>query len=182
MSRIGNTPINLPEGVSLTLDQNVVVVKGPKGELTYQLPPLIELEINQNEIKVKRANNSKPAKSFHGLTRALLANMVQGVSQGYTKVLELVGTGYRVAKQGNKLVISVGYSHPVEYPEPDGVKLEVEGNNLIKVSGIDKQLVGQVAAEIRAIRKPEPYKGKGIRYQGEHIRRKAGKAAKGVGA
>ncbi len=182
MSRIGNTPINLPEGVSLTLDQNVVVVKGPKGELTYQLPPLIELEINQNEIKVKRANNSKPAKSFHGLTRALLANMVQGVSQGYTKVLELVGTGYRVAKQGNKLVISVGYSHPVEYPEPDGVKLEVEGNNLIKVSGIDKQLVGQVAAEIRAIRKPEPYKGKGIRYQGEHIRRKAGKAAKGTGA
>ncbi len=182
MSRIGNTPINLPEGVSLTLDKNVVVVKGPKGELTYQLPPLIELEINQNEVKVKRANNSKPAKSFHGLTRALLANMVRGVSQGYTKVLELVGTGYRVAKQGNKLVISVGYSHPVEYLEPDGIKLEVEGNNLIKVSGIDKQLVGQVAAEIRAIRKPEPYKGKGIRYQGEHIRRKAGKAAKGVGA
>ena len=182
MSRIGNTPINLPEGVSLTLDQNVVVVKGPKGELTYQLPPLIELEINQNEVKVKRANDSKPAKSFHGLTRALLANMVQGVSQGYTKVLELVGTGYRVAKQGNKLVISVGYSHPVEYPEPDGIKLEVEGNNLIKVSGIDKQLVGQVAADIRAIRKPEPYKGKGIRYQGEHIYRKAGKAAKGAGA
>ncbi len=182
MSRIGRTPINLPQGVEFKLDGDLVTVKGTKGELSHRLPSLIKLEIKENQVLVKRLNETKLAKSLHGLTRALLANMVIGVTQGYQKTLELVGTGYRVAKQGSKLVISVGYSHPVEYSEPEGIKLEVEGNNLIKVSGIDKQLVGQVAAEIRAIRKPEPYKGKGIRYQGEHVRRKAGKAAKGAGA
>ncbi len=182
MSRIGRTPISLPQGVDFKVQDRLVTVKGSKGELKHQLPNLIEVEVKDGLVQVKRLNDTKQAKSLHGLTRALLANMVIGVSQGYTKVLELVGTGYRVAKQGSKLVISVGYSHPVEYPAPEGIAFELEGNNVIKVSGIDKQLVGQVAAEIRGIRKPEPYKGKGIRYQGEHIRRKAGKAAKGAGA
>jgi len=182
MSRIGRTPITIPKEVTVTLNDKQIIIKGPKGELTHQLPDLIQIDIKDNILTVKRSDDTKMARSLHGLTRALIANMVTGVTQGYTKVLELVGTGYRVTKQANKLIISVGYSHPVEYQAPQGIQLDVEGNNIIKVSGIDKQLVGQIAAEIRAIRKPEPYKGKGIRYQGEHIRRKAGKAAKGTGA
>jgi len=180
MSRIGRTPITIPAEVQVSLSGDTLTVKGPKGELTHQIPPVITLKLEEGLIKVARKNDLKQTRALHGLTRALVANMVHGVTKGYTKVLELVGTGYRVAKQDNKLVISVGYSHSVEYPERDGIKLEVEGNNIIKVSGIDKQLVGQVAAEIRAIRKPEPYKGKGIRYQGEQVRRKPGKAAKGA--
>ncbi len=184
MSRIGQKPIQLPDSVTFHFSpqERLVTLKGPLGELQHRLPHQINLEHQNNTLIITRRTHSKTAKSLHGLTRALLANMVTGVTQGYQKTLELVGTGYRVAKQGNKLVISVGYSHPVEYPQPEGITLEVEGNNIIKVKGIDKQLVGQVAAEIRAIRKPEPYKGKGIRYQGEQVRRKAGKAAKGTGA
>ena len=180
MSRIGRTPITIPTEVQVSLSGDTLTIKGPKGELTQQIPPVITLKLEEGLIKVERKNDLKQTRALHGLTRALIANMVHGVTQGYTKILELVGTGYRVAKQGNKLVISVGYSHPVEYSERDGVQLEVESNNIIKISGINKQLVGQVAAEIRAIRKPEPYKGKGIRYQGEQVRRKPGKAAKGA--
>lgn len=176
MSRIGNKPVDIPENVTVAVDNGLLTVKGSKGELTQLLPQGVSIDVTDGQVIVKR--ESEMYKPVHGLVRSLLSNMVVGVSQGYVKKLELVGTGYRARKQGQGLVISAGYSQPVEYTSPKEVELVTEGDTVIAVSGIDKQLVGQVAAEIRKIRPPEPYKGKGIRYQGEVIRRKAGKATK----
>lgn len=178
MSRIGNQPIQLPDNVEFNLDNRLATVKGPLGILTAELPREIKVELADGQITLKRSNNSPKHKALHGLTRALIANLIIGVTQGYEKNLELVGTGYRASKSGSNLVFSVGLSHPVEFTPPTGVEFNVEDNTKISVKGIDKQLVGQVAANIRKIRPPEPYKGKGIRYQGEVVRRKAGKAAK----
>lgn len=179
MSRIGSKPITIPEGVNILVQDQEVVVKGPKGELQQAIPGKeITVTVKDKDITVTRKNDNRQTKAFHGLVRSLIANMVTGVTDGYEKRLEMVGTGYRVKKEGEKLVVSVGYSHPVDIACPPGITLDVEGNNIIIVKGIDKQLVGETAANIRAIKKPEPYKGKGIRYQGEVVRRKAGKAAK----
>lgn len=175
MSRIGKMPIVVPAGVTVTQEEgNIVRVKSNKGELTERIPTGITIEVNENVVDVKRGSDSKRDRAMHGLSRALIANMVVGVSDGFSKTLEVVGVGYKVQKSGKKLIFNVGYSHSVEVPE-EGVTFEVEGQNIIKVSGISKQVVGQVAAEIRKIRPPEPYKGKGIRYQGEHVQRKVGK-------
>jgi large subunit ribosomal protein L6 len=179
MSRIGKMPITIPAGVEIKLDVgNFMTVKGPKGTLSRQLVPEIKIDIDSGVITVSRPNDLKRFRSLHGLTRTLIDNMVVGVTNGYQKTLEIVGTGYRAAKQGKKLTLTLGYSHPVELEDPDGVESSVEGNNKIHVAGIDKEKVGQHAANIRAKRPPEPYKGKGIRYQGEVIRRKAGKSGK----
>ena len=175
MSRIGKMPITIPSGVTVALEEgNVVKVKSSKGELSERIPAEIEVDIQDGVVEVKRSSDNKKDRAMHGLSRALIANMVTGLTDGFSKTLEVVGVGYRVQKSGNKLVINVGYSHPVEVEE-NGVKLDVEGQNIIKVSGISKQVVGQVAAEIRSIRPPEPYKGKGIKYQDEFILRKVGK-------
>jgi large subunit ribosomal protein L6 len=182
MSRIGRAPITVPAGVKVEVKPgNVVTVTGPKGTLTRTFPAQMSIEQNDGTLAVARPDDSKQAKSLHGLSRTLLNNMVQGVKEGYTKSLELQGVGYRVAKSGDFLIFSVGYSHPVQVLPPQGIAFAVEGTNKVTVSGIDKQLVGQVAANIRSIRKPEPYKGKGIRYQGEQVRMKAGKAGKAGG-
>jgi large subunit ribosomal protein L6 len=178
MSKIGRAPITIPEQVTVTVSGDKVTVKGAQGELSHSLPRGIKANLQDNTLTLTRSSDAKPQRALHGLTRALLANMVQGVNSGFGKTLELVGTGYRAKLQGDQLVLSLGFSHDVEYQPPQGVTLKVEGTNLIHISGVDKQLVGQVAAEIRAFKKPEPYKGKGIRYQGEVVRRKAGKAAK----
>lgn len=179
MSRIGNKAITLPAGVSVNVaENNFVTVKGPKGELSFQFNSELEIGTEGTECVVKRPNDTKLMKTLHGTTRALLNNMVVGVSQGFTKQLEINGVGYRAQLSGNKLVVSAGYSHNVELPVPAGLKVELPKNTTIIVSGIDKQLVGQFAAEIREVRKPEPYKGKGIKYAEEHIRRKEGKTAK----
>ena len=181
MSRIGIQPIKIAEKVSVTVAGQRVEAKGPLGELTQLVPPEIKVKVEGGEVKVSRINDEKKSKSLHGLFRTLIANMIRGVSQGWKKELELVGVGYRVKKEGEKLVLNVGFSHPVVVDSPPGIKLEAEKNQ-ISVEGSDKALVGQVAAEIRAVRKPEPYKGKGIRYLGEVVRLKPGKAAKvGVG-
>jgi large subunit ribosomal protein L6 len=183
MSRIGRAPITVPAGVKVEVKpDNTVVVTGPKGTLTRSFPATFKIEQKDGSLSVVRPDDSKPSKSLHGLSRTLLANMVQGVNGGFSKSLELVGVGYRVAKVGDTLVFSVGYSHPVQVLPPQGISLGVDGTNKVTVSGIDKQLVGQVAANIRSIRKPEPYKGKGIRYSGEQVRMKAGKAGKAGGA
>ena len=175
MSRIGRMPITVPAGVTVKIDEgNVVTVKGPKGTLERALAPEMILEQKDGEITVSRPNDLKRNKSLHGLTRTLLHNMIVGVHEGYTKVLEVNGVGYRAAKQGKKLVLNLGYSHPVEMEDPDGVETTVEGNK-ISVTGISKEKVGQYAAEIRGKRAPEPYKGKGIKYADEVIRRKVGK-------
>lgn len=179
MSRIGNAPIVIPAGVEVKLDGNTVTVKGPKGELTRTVHQNMKVEIEGAEIKVTRPNDQKENRSLHGLTRTLIANMVEGVTNGYSKQLEVNGVGYRSSVEGNKLVLNIGYSHPVEMPFPDGVKAEVN-DKIITISGIDKQKVGQFAAEVREKRPPEPYKGKGIKYVDEHIRRKEGKAGKGA--
>ena len=176
MSRIGKKPISLPAGVKVTVDGNTVTVQGPKGTLTQALPEEITITQEDNQILVQRANDDKQQRSFHGLSRALIANMVEGVTNGFEKKLELVGVGYRAQMQGKKLVISIGFSHPVEVDAPEGIEFEVPAPTRITIRGIDKQLVGNTAAHIRAIRKPEPYKGKGIKYENEYIRRKAGKA------
>lgn len=178
MSKIGRLPIIIPSGVTLTIEGQVVTVKGVKGELTYLAPAQINLALDHEVLVCTRKSEDKPIRALHGLTRATIANMVQGVSEGYTKILELVGTGYRARLSGTKLVLSLGFSHEIEYTAPAGITLQVEGTNLVTVTGFDKQLVGEVAAKIRSYRQPEPYKGKGIRYQGEVVRRKAGKAAK----
>lgn len=179
MSRIGNKVITLPAGVSVDVAAgNFVTVKGPKGELSFQFNSELEIATVGSECVVKRPNDTKTMKMFHGTTRALLNNMVVGVSEGFKKQLEINGVGYRAQLQGNTLVISAGYSHQVEMPVPAGLKVELPKNTVIIVSGIDKQLVGQFAAEIREVRKPEPYKGKGIKYSDEVIRRKEGKTAK----
>lgn len=176
MSLIGKQPITIKDQVTVTLDRNSITVKGSKGELTQALPLQdIKVEVADNQVIVTRKSDSKSARAYHGLVRSLIQNMVTGVTDGFQKRLELVGTGYRVVKQGTKLVLSLGYSHPVEVEAPHGISLEVEGNNVIIIKGFDKQAVGQIAAEIRAKRPPEPYKGKGIKYEGEQVRRKAGK-------
>lgn len=177
MSRIGKKPIPVPAGVTVTVEADGVVrVKSNKGELTERIPAIIEVAVEDGVVNVKRSSEDKEARAKHGLSRALIANMITGVTQGFTKALEVVGVGYRVQKSGSKIVLNVGYSHPVEVPEENGIKLDVEGTNVIKVSGISKQVVGQVAADIRSIRPPEPYKGKGIRYAGEQVSLKVGKA------
>lgn len=178
MSRVGNAPILIPAGVTVEKTDNSVVVKGPKGELSMEVDPAITVIIEESQVIFKRKNEEKKNKALHGLTRALINNMVLGVTNGWSKNLELVGVGYRAQGSGNKLTLSVGYSHPIEISAPDQIQFEVSDNTKIKVSGIDKQLVGAIAAKIKSVRPPEPYKGKGIRYEGEYIRRKAGKAGK----
>lgn len=179
MSRIGNKAISIPAGVTITVSEgNNVVVKGPKGELTAKFNSELEISVEATQAEVKRPNDTKAMKTIHGTTRALLNNMVVGVSEGFKKQLEINGVGYRAQLQGNTLVVSAGYSHTVEMVVPEGLKVELPKNTIIIISGIDKQAVGQFAAEIREIRKPEPYKGKGIKYDYEVIRRKEGKTAK----
>lgn len=178
MSRVGRMPIAVPGGVTIDIaENNHVTVKGSKGTLERDLPVEMIIEKEGEEIVVKRPNETKRMKSLHGLTRTLLYNMVVGVTEGYKKVLEVNGVGYRAQKEGKKLTLNLGYSHPVEMTDPEGIETTVEGNK-ITVAGIDKEKVGQYAAEIREKRKPEPYKGKGIKYESEHIRRKAGKTGK----
>ena len=179
MSRIGRMPIAVPAGVTVDIaENNKVTVKGPKGTLERVLPAEMEIKLEGSEIVVSRPNDLKKMKSLHGLTRTLINNMVIGVSEGYEKKLEINGVGYRAQKQGKKLVLSLGYSHPVEMEDPEGLETVVDGTNIIVVKGIDKEKVGQYAAEIRAKRSPEPYKGKGIKYADEVIRRKVGKTGK----
>ena len=179
MSRIGKLPIEIPAGVDVTIaENNVVTVKGPLGTLSENLPGEMEIAIEDNHVVVRRPNDLKKMKSLHGLTRTLIANMVTGVTKGYEKVLEINGVGYRAQKQGKKLVLSLGYSHPVEMEDPEGLESVLDGQNKITIKGISKQKVGQYAAEIRDKRRPEPYKGKGIKYADEHIRRKVGKTGK----
>lgn len=179
MSRIGRMPIAIPSGVEVKLEAgNLITVKGPKGTLQRKLVDEMKIEVEQAEIKVIRPNDLKRNKSLHGLTRTLIANMVEGVTKGYEKVLEINGVGYRAAKSGKKLTLTLGYSHPVEMFDPDGIETVLDGQNKITVKGIDKEKVGQFAAEIRTKRLPEPYKGKGIKYANEVIRRKEGKAGK----
>ena len=175
MSRVGRKPIPIPKGVEVQVDGSQVRVKGPKGELVQEFRPEVSIRVEDGTAVVERAAETKTHRAFHGLSRALLANMVTGVTDGFRKTLEIVGVGYRAEKRGNALVLNVGYSHQVEYPEPKGITITTPNPTTIVVEGIDKQQVGQVAAEIRSVRPPEPYKGKGIRYQGEHVRRKAGK-------
>jgi large subunit ribosomal protein L6 len=179
MSRIGKLPVAVPSGVNVTLGEGEVVVKGPKGELRQTiLTQAVEVKLEDGKVIVERKGDTKPQRSVHGLTRTLISNMVLGVSKGFRKSLEIQGVGYRAAKAGEKLNLSLGYSHPVVFEAPKGITLTVEGQNKIHVDGIDKQQVGQVAAKIRSLRAPEPYKGKGIRYEGEFIRKKLGKAGK----
>lgn len=178
MSRIGNKVITIPAGVEVKLENNFATVKGPKGELTKQFDAELTFNVEGNEITVVRPSDSKRHRTIHGTTRALLANMITGVSEGFTKNLELIGVGYRAQAQGNKLTLNVGYSHPVEFEAVEGVTVAVEGNTKVNIAGIDKELVGQYAAKVRAVRPPEPYKGKGIRYVGEYVRRKEGKTGK----
>ena len=176
MSRIGKKPIPVPVGVTVTVDGNVVRVKGPKGELTRSVRPEISVKVDDGVVTLERASEVKQHRAYHGLTRALLANMVQGVTGGYRKSLDIIGVGYRAEKKGENLVLTVGYSHQVVYPQPPGITITTPSPISVVVEGIDKEKVGQVAAEIRSVRPPEPYKGKGIRYTGEQVRRKAGKA------
>ena len=179
MSRIGRLPVAIPAGVEVTVaDGNVVTVKGPKGTLERALPTELEIKVEDGHVVVTRPNDLKKMKSLHGLTRTLINNMIHGVTEGYEKVLEVNGVGYRAAKQGKKLVLSLGYSHPVEMEDPEGIETVLEGQNKITVKGISKEKVGQYAAEIRDKRRPEPYKGKGIKYADEVIRRKVGKTGK----
>jgi large subunit ribosomal protein L6 len=181
MSRIGKMPIAVPSGVTVNIAGESVTVKGPKGELNRCLPSEIRINLEGNTLTVSRPSNSKKHRSYHGLTRSLLANMVEGVSKGFEKTLEIVGVGYRAEKSGDKLTLRLGFSHPVEVIPLPGITLSVEGNNRIKISGINKEDVGEMAAKIRAIRPPDAYKGKGIRYAGETVRLKPGKAGKVVG-
>ncbi|AWI10861.1 50S ribosomal protein L6 [Caldibacillus thermoamylovorans] len=178
MSRIGKKPIEVPAGVTVTLNGNRVTVKGPKGELSREFNKDITITVEDNVVTVTRPSDSKEHRTVHGTTRAILANMIEGVSKGFEKSLELIGVGYRAQKQGNKLVLSVGYSHPVEITPENGLEIDVPSNTQIVVKGIDKEQVGALAANIRDVRPPEPYKGKGIRYVGEYVRRKEGKTGK----
>lgn len=175
MSRIGKKPIEIPSGVELSVDGTTVTVKGPKGTLTQVVPAEVVVDRDGDGVVVTRPNDQPRVRAMHGLTRSLLSNMVTGVTEGFTRELEIVGVGYRATAKGSGIEIQVGYSHPVEVQAPEGIEFEVPSNTRIVVRGIDKQKVGQVAADIRKIRKPEPYKGKGIRYAGEYVRRKAGK-------
>ena len=181
MSRVGRMPITVPQGVVVNIKKDEVTVTGPKGELRRRFNPDMSITLQDNSLIVERPSDGKEHRSRHGLTRSLLANMVEGVANGFEKTLEIVGVGYRAEKKGDKLEIRVGYSHLVEVSPPPGVSLAVEGANRIKVSGIDKEVVGDMAAKIRAIRPPDAYKGKGIRYAGELVHLKAGKAGKAIG-
>ncbi len=177
MSRIGRMPVELPPGVEVRLEEgNYLHVKGPRGELGRQLPREMRVEVDEGELRVARPSEARKHKALHGLTRSLAANMVIGVTQGFEKRLEMVGVGYRAALQGNKLGLQLGFSHPVEIDPPPGIEIDVPAPNRITVRGIDKELVGEVAAKIRSLRQAEPYKGKGVRYEGEYVRRKVGKA------
>ena len=179
MSRIGKLPIEVPSGVDVAIDDQLVTVKGPKGTLSHQVAAPITVERSDGVLEVKRPDDERISRSLHGLTRTLINNMVVGVTDGYEKRLEIVGVGYRVLSKGpTQLEFQLGYSHPITFNAPDGITFSVEGTTRLGVQGIDKQLVGEVAANIRKLRKPEPYKGKGVRYAGEHIRRKVGKAGK----
>lgn len=180
MSRIGKLPISIPSGVTVEKrDGNVVFVKGPKGELSFQIHENMKVEVKDNEVIVARPGEDKFNRSLHGLSRTLIANMIDGVTKGFEKKLEIQGVGYRANIQGKKAVLNLGFSHPIEFDPPEGITIAVdqEKKNILIISGIDKELVGQVAAKIRSYRKPEPYKGKGIRYENEYVQRKAGKAA-----
>jgi len=178
MSRIGRKPITIPSGVNVTLDNTVITVNGPKGTLSRELHRDMKVVVAENEISVERPSDNKLHRSLHGTTRSVVANMVSGVTEGFVKSLDLVGVGYRANKTGNKLVLNVGYSHPVEIEPENGIEFEVPSNTKIIVRGIDKELVGATAAKVRSVREPEPYKGKGIKYEGERILRKEGKAGK----
>ncbi len=178
MSRIGRLPIDVPANVTVTIDGQSVTVKGPKGELSLTVASPIEVALEDGQVLVTRPDDERESRSLHGLTRTLINNQIIGVTDGYSKGLEIVGTGYRVQQKGNSLEFALGFSHPITFDPPTGITFAVEGNNKISVHGIDKQQVGEVAANIRKLRKPEPYKGKGVRYAGEVIRRKAGKAGK----
>ncbi len=178
MSRIGRLPIDIPAGVTVSIDGQQVAVKGPKGELALVIAEPIKASIEENQVLVTRPDDERTSRSLHGLTRTLIANQIIGVTTGYTKSLEVVGTGYRVAAKGSGVEFALGYSHPISVEPPAGITFTVEGNNKLTVVGIDKQAVGEVAANIRKLRKPEPYKGKGVRYAGEVVRRKAGKSGK----
>ncbi|GLK17043.1 MULTISPECIES: 50S ribosomal protein L6 [Herbiconiux] len=178
MSRIGRLPIDIPAGVTVTIDGQQVAVKGPKGELALAIKAPIAATVEENQVLVTRPDDERESRSLHGLTRTLIANQIIGVTTGYSKSLEVVGTGYRVAAKGSGVEFALGYSHPISVEPPAGISFTVEGNNKLTVNGIDKQAVGEVAANIRKLRKPEPYKGKGVRYAGEVVRRKAGKSGK----
>ena len=179
MSRIGKLPINIPGGVTITVgDDNTVQVKGPKGQLSERISPEMQLSIEDGVLTVKRPSDQKQHRALHGLSRSLINNMVVGVTQGYQKNLDIVGVGYRAQMQGSKLVLNVGYSHPVEFAPPQGISFEVPNPNRVSVLGTSKQQVGQIAADIRKVRPPEPYKGKGIKYESEYVRRKEGKTGK----
>lgn len=178
MSRIGETPVTIPDGVKVEKTGNHLSVLGPKGNLKIETDPKILVEVEGDTIVVKRKNDEKSVKALHGLSRSLIANMIKGVTLGWSKELELIGVGFRAQGSGNKLTLNVGYSHPVDIQAPEGIIFEVSENTKIKVSGIDKQLVGQIAANVKAVREPDVYKGKGIRYVGEYIRKKLGKSGK----
>ena len=178
MSRVGKKPIVIPAGVTVTLNNSTATVKGPKGELTRTFHPDITINVEENLVTITRPSDVKEHRALHGTTRAVLANMIEGVSTGFTRGLELIGVGYRAQKQGTKLVLNVGYSHPVEIEPEEGLEIEVPANTRIIIKGTDKERVGALAANIRGVRPPEPYKGKGIRYEGEFVRRKEGKTGK----
>jgi len=178
MSRIGRLPIDIPAGVEVSVNDGVVTVTGPKGELTTRIAQPIEVEVADGQVQVTRPDDERESRSLHGLTRTLIANDIVGVTEGYSKSLEVVGTGYRVQAKGTGLEFALGFSHPISVEPPAGITFAVEGNTKVTVSGISEQAVGEVAANLRKLRKPEPYKGKGVRYAGEQIRRKAGKAGK----
>jgi len=178
VSRIGKLPVPIPKNVTVDLQENnYMVVKGPKGQLERQLHPKINIEVKENEVVVTRQDDSKFSRSLHGLTRQLIANMIDGVSKGFTKKLQIIGVGYRAEMKGKKLVLTLGYSHPIVFSAPESITITTPSPTEILISGIDKELVGLIAAKIRSFRKPEPYKGKGVRYENEYVRRKAGKAA-----
>ena len=180
MSRIGKQPIAIPDGVTVEVDDGLVTVRGPGGELSQRVVRDLRVIVDGGEVRVERPSDERDHRALHGLTRSLIANMVEGVTKGYEKRLEIQGVGYRAALKGSELELQVGFSHPVTMSPPAGIEFEVPAPNRIVVKGIDKQLVGEIAANVRKIRKPEPYKGKGIRYEGEYVRKKAGKAAKGA--
>ena len=176
MSRVGKLPIDLPKGVSVKIEGTLVTVEGQKGSLKQEIRPEVTVNVTDEQVVVGRVDDSKPAKSFHGLYRKLISNMVTGVSQGFSKTLLINGVGYRVEQKGQSLVFNLGYSNPIEFPLEEGLTAALEGNNKITISGIDREKVGQTCAEIRSLRPPEPYKGKGVRYEDEYVRRKIGKA------
>jgi large subunit ribosomal protein L6 len=180
MSRVGEKPVEIPKEVSIKLEGNEISFKGPKGDMQIKIPNLVDVKVKNDKIIVKRKGDYERAKAIHGTYRALIANAIKGVNEGWIKTLELVGTGYRAQVAGSKLTLALGFSHPVEVEAPEGISFKVEKND-IEIGGVDRQLVGETAAKIRAIRPPEPYKGKGVRYKDEHVRRKPGKAAKAAG-